>query len=136
VRCSPGWIWRAGRGDSPVQYNSRRVATEVELHGRGLHRGDLVVALIGAANRDPLRYAEPDRLDVARRQAGSLSFGHGPHVCIGAALTLMEGEAVLRQLLQRWPGLHLTDRVPRWSGNPVYRGLTELPVRQASAVVA
>jgi cytochrome P450 len=132
----PGAVRELLRYDSPVQYTGRRAATQVELHGRRLHRGDLVVALIGAANRDPLRYAEPDRLDVARRQAGSLSFGHGPHVCIGAALTLMEGEAVLRQLLQRWPGLHLTDRVPRWSGNPVYRGLTELPVRQASAVVA
>ena len=94
---------------------------------------DLVVALIGAANRDPTRYEQPDRLDITRRQGGSLSFGSGPHVCIGAALTLMEAEILFRELLRRWPRLHLIDPRPRWNGNAVYRGLTELPVQHITA---
>ncbi|GAC1354423.1 MAG: hypothetical protein NVSMB34_06190 [Variovorax sp.] len=116
------------RYDSPVQYTGRRVATDLLLHGRLLRRGDLVVPLIGAANRDPTRYPEPDTLDVARDDGSSLSFGSGPHVCIGAALTRMEAEVALRQLVRRWPGLRLADSAPQWSGNPVYRGLVALPV--------
>jgi len=124
----PGAVRELLRYDSPVQYTGRRVATDVELHGQRLRRGDLVVALIAAANRDPRRFSDPDRLDVTRRPSAALSFGHGPHVCIGAALTLMEAEAVLGQVLQRLPQLQLTDGPPRRNGNPVYRGLTELPV--------
>jgi hypothetical protein len=128
----PGAVRELLRYDSPVQYTGRRVATELELHGRRLRRGDLAVALIGAANRDPRRYVEPDRLDVTRPPVSSLSFGHGPHVCIGAALTLMEAETVFRRVMQRWPALHAADPLPNWNGNPVYRGLTELRVQQAN----
>ncbi len=120
------------RYDSPVQYTGRRVAADHVLHGRELRRGQLVIGLIGAANRDPARYREPDRLDVTRREGSHLSFGHGPHVCIGAALTLMEAEITFRALLARWPRLALADTAPAWSGNPVYRGLATLHVRQAT----
>lgn len=101
------------------------------LHGQLMRRGGLVVPLIGAANRDPARYAQPDVLDVARHDGSSLSFGSGPHVCIGAALTRMEAEIVFGYLLRRWPGLSLVDAKPQWSGNPVYRGLVALPLRHA-----
>jgi cytochrome P450 len=114
------------RYDSPVQYTGRRVARDVDLHGRRLRHGELVVTLIGAANRDPRRYDDPDRLDVTRRPSGVLSFGRGAHACIGAGLTQLEAEAVLRQLLERCPRLRLLDEVPHWGGNPVYRGLVEL----------
>ncbi len=127
----PGAVRELLRYDSPVQYTGRRVATNLVLHGHLLRRGDLVVPLIGAANRDPVRYREPDTLDVARDDGSSLSFGSGPHVCIGAALTRMEAEIVLRHLSCRWPGLHLAGSTPRWIGNPVYRGLTALPVSRA-----
>jgi cytochrome P450 len=100
------------------------------LHGQRLRRGDLVVALIGAANRDPTRFRNPDELDITRREGSHLSFGHGPHVCIGAALTLMEAEIVFRALLADWPDLALVDAEAHWNGNPVYRGLTRLRVRQ------
>lgn len=120
------------RYDSPVQYTARRVAQDVELHGQRLRRGELVVLHLGAANRDPRRHAEPDRLDITRRPGGHLSFGRGAHACIGAALTQMEAEAVLRQLLQRWPGLALAGPPPRWNGNPVYRGLLDLKLRRGS----
>lgn len=118
------------RYDSPVQYTGRRVTTDLLLHGRLLRRGDLVVPLIGAANRDPARYREPDTLDVARNNGSSLSFGSGAHVCIGAALTKMEAEIVFRELLRRWSGLQLADAQAQWNGNPVYRGLVALSVSQ------
>lgn len=126
----PGALRELLRYDSPVQYTGRRVATDLALHGQQLRRGDLVVALIGAANRDPARYADADRLDIARRPGGLLSFGAGPHVCIGAGLTLLEAEIVFGRLLRRFPRLRLVDAQPRWSGNAVYRGLSALPVRQ------
>lgn len=116
------------RYDSPVQYTGRRVATGFMLHGRQLRRGDLVIALIGAANRDPSRYDRPDALDVGRKQGHSLAFGYGPHVCIGATLTLLEAETVFGQLLQRWPTLGLRETKPEWNSNPVYRGLARLTV--------
>jgi hypothetical protein len=117
------------RYDSPVQYTGRRVATDLMLHGRLLRRGELVVPLIGAANRDPARHARPDLLDVAREEGASLSFGSGPHVCIGAALTRMEAQVVFQGLLRRWPRLRRAGGAARWNGNPVYRGLTALNVR-------
>ncbi len=128
----PGAVRELLRYDSPVQYTGRRVATDLMLHGQWLRRGDLVVPLIGAANRDPARYAQPDDFDIARRDGSSLSFGSGPHVCIGAALTRMEAEIVFRQLLRRWPRLHPAEATPQWSGNPVYRGLMALPVQHAA----
>jgi cytochrome P450 len=120
------------RFDSPVQYTGRRVAVETALHGQVLRRGDLVLAMIASANRDPAVYPRPDELDIARPGKGSLSFGAGPHVCIGAALTSMEAQAVLRRVIRRWPNLELATGSPSWNGNPVYRGLSTLPVRTGS----
>jgi cytochrome P450 len=128
----PGAVRELLRYDSPVQYTGRRVATDLVLHGHTLHRGDLVVALIGAANRDPTRHERPDELDITRRPAPPLAFGQGPHVCIGAALTLMEAQAVFAQVLERWPDLALAaPALPHWTGNALYRGLTQLPVQCA-----
>lgn len=124
----PNSIKELLRYESPVQYTGRRIAETHELHGRELKRGQLVIALIGAANRDPVRYLEPDRLDVMRREGANLSFGHGPHVCIGAALTMMEAEIAFRAVLSRWPRLALADEPPLWNANPVYRGLKKLLV--------
>lgn len=131
----PGALRELLRFDSPVQYTGRRLAADLVLHGQQLRRGDLVVALIGAANRDPARYANADGLEIARRPGGLLSFGAGPHVCIGAGLTLMEAEIVFGRLLRRFPRLRLVDAQPHWTGNAVYRGLGALPVCQADATV-
>ncbi|MFS2215988.1 cytochrome P450 [Telluria sp. Tellsp104] len=116
------------RYDSPVQYTGRRVATELTLHGTTLGRGDLVIALIGAANRDPERFADPDTFDITRRAGSHLSFGSGPHVCIGAGLSLLEADVVLRAVLRRWPTLRMLDAAPRWNGIAGLRGLAALPV--------
>ncbi|MBY0469334.1 MAG: cytochrome P450 [Burkholderiaceae bacterium] len=126
----PGAVRELLRFDSPVQYTGRRVTTDMGLHGQTLRRGDLVVALIGAANRDPARHERPDELDITRRAAPPLAFGQGPHVCIGAALTLMEAQAVFAQLLERWPDLALTPgAATHWTGNALYRGLNELSLQ-------
>jgi len=122
------------RFDSPVQYTGRRVAADLVLHGQPLKRGELVIGLIGAANRDPRCFDDPDRLDIARRAFAPLSFGSGPHVCIGAALTLIEAEVVLRRILQRWPGLQLCEGRPQWNRNPLYRGLSALRVHDSASV--
>lgn len=129
----PGAVRELLRFDSPVQYTGRRVATDLVLHGQQLRRGELVLPLIGAASRDPARYLDPDTLDITRSQGSSLAFGSGPHVCMGAALTLMEAKMVFGQLLKRWPGLSLVDAAPRWGDKPAYRGLVTLPLRQAAA---
>jgi cytochrome P450 len=117
------------RYDSPVQYSARRVALDTELHGQRLRRGEPVLAMIGAANRDPAVFERPDEFDIGRAGRAPLSFGAGPHVCLGAALTAMEAQAVLRALARRWPRLALCEGPPAWNRNPVYRGLRSLPVR-------
>jgi cytochrome P450 len=124
----PGALRELLRFDSPVQYTGRRVAADLVLKGQPLSRGELVVALIASANRDPARYEQADRLDITRSPGSLLSFGAGPHVCIGAGLSLMEAEIVFDRLLRRCPRLRLAQALPRWSGNAVYRGLSELPV--------
>jgi cytochrome P450 len=117
------------RYDSPVQYTGRRVAAEMTLHGHTLRRGDLVLAMIGAANRDPDRFADPDTFDITRRAGSHLSFGSGPHICIGAGLSLLEAEVVLGALLRRWPALGLAGPALRWNENAGLRGLAQLQVR-------
>lgn len=122
------------RFESPVQYTGRRVGTDLVLHGQQLRRGELVLPLIGAANRDPARYSQPDRMDITRCQGNPLSFGSGPHVCIGAALTRMEVELVYTQVIQRWPGLRLVDATTRWIDKPAYRGLEALPLKPSAGL--
>ncbi|NML19079.1 cytochrome P450, partial [Azohydromonas caseinilytica] len=115
------------RHDTPVQWSGRRVMADFTLHGQRIRRGELVLALIGAANRDPERHEAPDRLDVARANPGALAFGTGPHVCLGASLTQLEAQTVLGTLLKRRPGLRLRGAGLR-TQSPLYRGFVSLPV--------
>jgi cytochrome P450 len=117
------------RYESPVQAVSRMLAEPVELTGIMLDRGELLVALIGAANRDPAMFDNPNRLDVTRTHQNPLSFGGGIHFCLGAQLARIEAAEVLGVLLRRIPDLRMAepDRV-HWRPSFVLRGLTELPV--------
>ncbi|WP_066333216.1 cytochrome P450 [Azohydromonas lata] len=115
------------RHDTPVQWSGRRVMADFTLHGQRLQRGELVLAMIGAANRDPARHEMPELLDVARANPGALSFGTGPHVCLGASLTQLETQTVLGALLKRRPGLKLNGVSVR-TQSPLYRGFVRLPV--------
>lgn len=118
------------RFDSPVQWTGRRATRAMTLCGQAVQRGDLILPLIGSANRDPARHSNPDALQIDRANPGALSFGSGAHICIGAALTQMETQAVLRALAVHKPGLEL-DGVPLRNRNPLYRGLATLPLRVA-----
>jgi cytochrome P450 len=122
------------RFESPVQYTGRRATTDLVMHGKQIRRGDLVIAFIGAAGRDEARHEAPNVFDIARPRCGSLPFGSGPHVCIGAGLTLVEADIVFRRLLARFPNLGPVESEVRWNGNKVYRGLETLLVRDAGSV--
>lgn len=116
------------RYDSPVQYTGRRLLADVEIGGKRLRRGDLAILHIGAANRDPRRFAEPDRFDIGRDEGSHLSFGHGPHVCLGAALTQLEAEIAFTALMRAMPDAALAPEPPVWQRNAAYRALARLPV--------
>jgi unspecific monooxygenase len=115
------------RYDPPVQLTLRAALEDVELAGATIKRGELVLLLTGAANRDPAVFPDPDRLDLRRPQSGHLSFGLGIHFCLGAPLARLEGEIALTRLFRR--EVNLTGRALTYRDNVVLRGLTALPVR-------
>jgi hypothetical protein len=116
------------RHDSPVQLTARVLLEEVEIGGRRLPAGSEVMPVLAAANRDPERFADPDRLDITRPDNRHLSFGGGIHFCLGAPLARLEGEVALRALVQRLPRLSLATAEPRWRPNTFLHGLESLPV--------
>ena len=96
------------RFESPVERAlTRWAATDVELGGHTIRRGELVVAVLGAANRDPARFAEAESLDVGRSDLQHVGFGRGSHYCLGAPLARIETEIALRTLFDRLPTLRL-----------------------------
>jgi pimeloyl-[acyl-carrier protein] synthase len=116
------------RYDSPVQRVGRITNTDVEIQGRQIPKGSLVVAAIGAANRDPSHFADPDRLDIARADNRHVAFGFGIHFCIGAPLARVEGQIALGTLLRRMPSLALETATLEWRESSNLRGLKALPV--------
>ena len=116
------------RFDSPVQFTSRILKEDVTVGGKALKAGQLVLLLLGAANRDPAQFAEPDRLDVGRQDNKHVAFGMGPHFCLGAPLARLEGRIVLQTLLRRLPGLRLDGPEPEYRDNFNLRGLKALKV--------
>jgi cytochrome P450 len=119
------------RFDGPVSPGLTRYALEdLEIGGVRIPRGDMVLLAIAAADRDPHRFPDPDRLDVRAADPGHLAFGHGMHYCLGAPLARLEGQVAFTALLARLPDLALATREDqlRWTGGGVLRGLRELPV--------
>lgn len=116
---------------SPVFLSTERFArSDVTLHGITIRRGGLTFGVLGSANRDAAAFANPDVLDIARQNNRHLSFGHGSHFCLGAALARLEAQIAIPALLQRFPGLRLAvpEQSLRWRASLVLRGLTALPV--------
>jgi cytochrome P450 len=129
----PNAIEEILRYECPVQAVARTVAEPIEFGGEGFGKGELIVALIGAANRDPEVFPDPDRLDVTRERLKPLSFGGGIHFCIGAQLARIEAEVVFSTLLRRMPDMRLADSgPPQWRDSFTLRGLTTLPVTWSS----
>ena len=119
------------RFEGPVERSLNRwAATDVELGGLSIARGDLVIPILAAADHDPERFPEPDRLDVCRADTRHLAFGRGSHYCLGAPLARLEAQIALETLFRRLPGLRLA--VPRaeleWRATPGFRRAATLPV--------
>ncbi|MFE4860819.1 cytochrome P450 [Streptomyces sp. NPDC056670] len=119
------------RYDGPVEMATWRFATEpLTLGGQDIAAGDPVLVVLAAADRDPERFAEPDTLDLGRRDNQHLGYGHGIHYCLGAPLARLEGQTALATLLRRLPDLRLAVEPDdlRWRGGLIMRGLRTLPV--------
>ncbi len=118
------------RYDSSVQMTGRSTVEDVELGGVAIPAGHSVVAFLGAANRDPAVYENPDRLDITRQDIRPLSFGGGIHHCLGAQLTRIEAQEAFAGLIRRLPDLELPEKdAPQWRRSFTLRGLTTLPAR-------
>jgi cytochrome P450 len=117
------------RFEPPVQLTDRAVIEPCELGGVSLRPGEIVAAVIAAANRDPERFPDPDRFDVGRRGERHLSFGLGAHHCLGASLARLETEIALGGLLRRFPDFRGDPEPLGWRRSAVLRGPTAVPLR-------
>jgi pimeloyl-[acyl-carrier protein] synthase len=117
------------RYESPVQFTGRTATADCELGGKRIAAGDFVVLGLGAANRDPVEFPDPERLDVGRRENRHLAFGAGTHACLGGRLARLEAGIAIATLLRRFPDLRPELDEPQWYPAIVSRGLTTLPVR-------
>ncbi|WP_225845270.1 cytochrome P450 [Streptomyces sp. HPF1205] len=119
------------RYDGPVELATWRYATvAMSIGGQEIAAGDPVLVVLAAADRDPERFAQPDTLDLGRRDNPHLGYGHGIHYCLGAPLARLEARTALATLLTRLPDLRLAvdpDQL-RWRGGLIMRGLRTLPV--------
>jgi len=125
----PGAIEELLRYDSPVQATVRVATQDVEVGGQKIPAEALVIVGIGAANRDPAAFRDPDRLDLARADNHHLSFGFGVHFCLGASLARLEAELAFGALLERFPRLELASEAVSYRANLILRGLNALPLR-------
>ncbi|MBP2337350.1 cytochrome P450 [Saccharothrix coeruleofusca] len=120
------------RYESPLNLSTLRYTTEpVEIGDTVVPAGEVVFLALASANRDPDRFAAPDRLDIRRDAAAHLAFGHGIHHCVGAPLARLEGEIVLARLLDKFPHWEAVEPLDRldWRYTLQFRGLERLPVR-------
>ncbi|MET9876501.1 cytochrome P450 [Actinacidiphila glaucinigra] len=123
----PSAIEELMRFDTPLQMFERWVLDDIEVGGTVIPRGSEVALLFGSANRDPERFADPDRLDLSRADNPHITFGAGIHYCLGAPLARIELAASFTALLRRAPRLELVAE-PAWNEGYVIRGLRELRV--------
>ena len=132
LRETPGLITSAVeellRYDGPVQRTARITSTEVTIGGRTIPKGEMVMPFIGAADRDPSQFPDPDRLDLGRADNRHIAFGWGIHFCLGAPLARVEGQIAIDTLVRRLPGLALVDAEPEHRQSLTLRGLKALPV--------
>lgn len=115
------------RFESSNQFGNRRVVRDAEIGGQAMPPGALITLCIGAANRDPAQFPDPDVLDVSRHPNRHLAFGGGPHLCAGLSLARLEGRVAIGRFLQRFPGYGLSGE-PQRGGRARFRGFLHLPV--------
>jgi cytochrome P450 len=117
------------RYESPSQHTGRLAHEDVEMGGKIIKKGQAVMAVMAAANRDPERFPDPDRVDVARVDNRHLAFGYAAHFCFGAALARAEGQESFEAIFRRLPGLEAEPTTLVWRNNLGLRGLISLPVK-------
>jgi cytochrome P450 len=116
------------RYESPVQFTARVLKEDMEICGQEIRKGWTVLCMLGAANRDPRQFKDPDQLDLKRLNNQHLAFSAGLHFCIGAQLARLEGQVALLNLLQRFPRMKLAGPRPQWAATFGFRGLKSLTV--------
>jgi hypothetical protein len=116
------------RYESPVQFTARVLKEDIEICGQRIPRRWTILCMLGAANRDPKRFKEPNKLDLKRLNNQHLAFSAGPHACIGGQLARLEGQIAIQNLVQRFPNMKLTGPKPEWASTFGFRGLKSLPV--------
>jgi hypothetical protein len=115
------------RLESPVQTFFRTTTRDVEISGMHIAEGEKVLMLLGAANRDPRRWDNPDDYDIARRTSGHVGFGGGIHMCVGQLVARLEGEVLLAALARKVATIEITGPIERRYNNTL-RGLIRLPI--------
>lgn len=117
------------RYEPPVTLIPRIALEDIEMGGETIRAGGIVQLSIASANRDPSRFPDPDRFDITKERGPTLSFGHGPHGCLGALLAMEEARISLEILFRRMPGLRLDEsREIKWYRNAANRGPDSLPL--------
>jgi hypothetical protein len=124
----PGAIEELLRYDPPVAGTLRVTLAPTTLRGRSIRQGELVAAMLAAANRDPDRFERADELDVRRDENRHLAFGHGIHFCLGAPLARLEAQIALAAVLERFGRIALVDEAPSWKPQIFFRGLAQLHI--------
>lgn len=132
LRQNPGLIDTAVeellRYESPVQKIGRWATEDISIGASTVPSGHYLISLLGAANRDPQQYAEPDRLDITRAGNRHMALGHGIHVCLGASLARIEAQVTINTALRRFPKLALATERVEWRRYTAFRSLEALPV--------
>ena len=116
------------RYESPSQHTARIMREDMILGGKSLRRQEAVIVVMAAANRDPSRFTDPDRLDLCRQDNRHLAFGWAAHFCFGAPLARLESRIAFSTLFRKWPALVLETDQPEWRENLGLRGLKSLRV--------
>ena len=116
------------RYESPSQHTARICREDTELGGKSIRKGQAVIAVMAAGNRDPERFPDPDRLDIGRTDNRHLAFGWASHFCFGAPLARMEGQLTFEALVRRTANMEIEPGPIVWRDNLGLRGLTSLPV--------
>jgi cytochrome P450 len=130
---SPTAVDEMLRYEGSVQMTSRIVDHDLDFKGQRFEEGQVVLLLLGAANRDPAQFPNPETFDVARRPNRHLAFGQGIHYCLGAPLAVVEAQIAFETLLRRLPEPEANFETPDWGASFVLRGLKSLPVISKAA---
>lgn len=123
-----GAVEEALRLEPPTEGTQRIIECDRVIAGCPMKRGQVVAVMLGAANRDPEAFPDPDRFDIARKPNAHVGFGGGAHICIGAPLARLEAQLAIAALFARFPNLQLDGSPLRWRDLPFFHGLESLPV--------